>query len=75
MKWTMAKRKMIVQKYGTPGGSASAHVALLSDVSLDELDALPALEERTEKFDDIEVTVPFTYIAFSSPIAPGRDLS
>jgi hypothetical protein len=33
LKWTLAKRKMIVQKYGTGGGgSASAHATLLSDV-------------------------------------------
>jgi hypothetical protein len=28
MRWTLAKRKMIIQKYGTHGGSASAHAAL-----------------------------------------------
>jgi hypothetical protein len=31
MKWTLAKRKMIVQKYGTPSEKAS-HNALLSDM-------------------------------------------
>jgi hypothetical protein len=75
MKLTMAKRKMIIQKYGTLGGCASSHVAMLSDVSPDEHDALPTLEERTDTFDDTEVSVPFTYIAFSSSIAPCRDLS
>jgi hypothetical protein len=32
LKWTLAKRKMIVRKYGTPSGSASTHAALMRDV-------------------------------------------
>jgi hypothetical protein len=32
LKWTLAKRNMIVQKYGTPGGSAFAHAVMPSDV-------------------------------------------
>jgi hypothetical protein len=75
VKWTVAKRKMIIQKYGTRGGYASAHVAMLSDVLIDDLGALPTLEECTDEFDDIEVSVPFTFVAFSSSIALGRDLS
>jgi hypothetical protein len=36
VKWTMAKRKTIIKKYGTPGGNAPAHAALLSDVLHDD---------------------------------------
>jgi hypothetical protein len=69
LKWILAKRNMIIQKYGTPCGSASAHAALLSDVSTDDL------EECTNEYDDTEVSVPFSSVAFSSSLAPGRDLS
>jgi hypothetical protein len=34
---------MIVQKYGTPGGSAFAHAALLSDVPTDDVDVMPVV--------------------------------
>jgi hypothetical protein len=74
LKWTLAKRKMIVQKYGTPGGSASAHGALRSEPT-DESDNLPALEDCTDEYDDTEVSVPFSYVAFSSSITTGRYLS
>jgi hypothetical protein len=74
LKWTLAKRKMIVHKYGTPGGSACAHAALLSDISADETDSLPTLEECTDKYDDAEVSVRFSFVAFSSSITHGRDL-
>jgi hypothetical protein len=75
MKWTLAERKMIVQKYGTPGGSAHAHVDLLSDVTAVDDDIPPTLEDCTDEYDDTEVSVPFNYVAFSSSLAPGRDLS
>jgi hypothetical protein len=75
MKWTLVKRKMIVQKYGTRGSYASAHPTLLSDVPTDDLDVLPTLEKCTDEYDDAEVIVPFTCLAFSSSIAQGRDLS
>jgi hypothetical protein len=75
LRWTLAKRKMIVQKYGTPGGSASPHTAMLSDVPTYDVDALPTLEDFTYECDDSEVSVPFNSIAFSSSLAPGRDLS
>jgi hypothetical protein len=32
LRWTLAKRKVIIHKYGALGGSHSAHAALLSDV-------------------------------------------
>jgi hypothetical protein len=41
--WTLAKRKMIVQKCGTLGGSASAHAALLSDLPADKIESLPTV--------------------------------
>jgi hypothetical protein len=75
MKYTLAKRKMIVKKHGTPAGCASAHVAMLSDVPIDDPCPMPTLEECTGEFDDIEVSVPFTFVGFSSSIAPGRNLS
>jgi hypothetical protein len=74
-RWTLAKRKTIIQKSGTPGGSAFAHAALLSDVPVDETDSLPTLEDSTDKYDDTEVSVPFSSVALSSSLTPGRDLS
>jgi hypothetical protein len=52
MGWTLAKRKIIIQKYGIPGGSASAHAALLSDVTTDDIDHLATLENCTNEYDD-----------------------
>jgi hypothetical protein len=66
---------MIVHKYGTLGGSASTHAALLSNVPTDEYDSLPTLEDSTDEYDDTEVSVPFSSGAFSSSITPCRDLS
>jgi hypothetical protein len=67
---------MIIQKYGAPGGSHSAHAALLSDVpAADDSDSFPTLEECTDEYDDTEVSVPFSYVAFSSSLTPGRNLS
>jgi hypothetical protein len=48
LKWTLAKRKMIVPKYGTLGGSSSAHAALVSDVPADDVGSLPTLEDCTD---------------------------
>jgi hypothetical protein len=75
LRWTLAKRKMIVQKYGTPGGSASTNAALLSDVPIDESDSLPTLEDCTDEYDDTEVSVTFSSVVLSSSITRGRDLS
>jgi hypothetical protein len=75
LKWTLTKRKMIVPKHGTPGGSALKHAALLSDVPIDEYDGPPTLEDCTDEYDDTEVSVPFSSVAFSSSITPCRDLS
>jgi hypothetical protein len=76
LRWTLAKRKMIVQKYGTPGGSATAHATLLSDVTAaDDIDSMPTLEDCIDEYDDTEVSVPFNSVAFSSSLSPGRDLS
>jgi hypothetical protein len=75
MKWTLAKRKLIIKKYGTLVGYAYAHAALLSDAPNDDPDTMPTLEECTDEFDDLKVSVPFTSVAFSSSIAPGHDLS
>jgi hypothetical protein len=75
LKWTLAKRKIIVKHYGTHGSSAYAHTALLCDVPTYDQNVLPTLEECTNEYDDTEVSVPFTYVASSSSIAPGRDLS
>jgi hypothetical protein len=64
---------MIIPKYGTHGGSTSAHAALLSDVTADDTDGLPTLEDCTDEYDDTEVRVPFRSVA--SSLSPGRDLS
>jgi hypothetical protein len=69
-RWTLAKRKMIVQKYG-----ALAHAVLLSDVPADDTDSLPTLEDCTDEYDDTEVRVHFSSVTFSSSLIPGRDLS
>jgi hypothetical protein len=66
---------MIIQKYGAPSGSHSAHAALLSDVPADDSDSLPTLEGFTDEYDDTEVSVPFSSVAFSSSLTPGRNLS
>jgi hypothetical protein len=55
---------MIVQKYGTLGGFASAHAALLSDVPADDSNIMPTLEECTDEYDDTEVSAPFSSVAF-----------
>jgi hypothetical protein len=76
LEWTLAKRKLIIQRYGTPAiGSASAHVTMLSDVPADDPDSLPTFEECTDEFDDTEISVPFTSVAFSFSLAPSRNLS
>jgi hypothetical protein len=80
LKWNLAKRKMFVQKYGAPGGTTYAHAALHSDVPADEApaadaDSLPTLEDCADDCDDDEVSVPFSSVAFSSSLAPGRNLS
>jgi hypothetical protein len=80
LKWNLAKRKMTVQKYGAPGGTTYAHSALLSDVPADDAPAddagsLPTLEDCADDCDDDEVSVPFSSVAFSSSLTPGRNLS
>jgi hypothetical protein len=65
LKWNLAKRKTTVQKYGAPGGTTSAHAALLSDVPADDAPAddadslLPSLEDCADDCDDdVPVHVP-----------------
>jgi hypothetical protein len=74
LRWTLAKRKLFIQKYDAPSGSHSAHAVVLSNVPADDSDSLPTLEECTE-YDDTEVSVPFSSVAFSSSVTPGRNLS
>jgi hypothetical protein len=52
LKWTLAKHKMIIQKYGTPGGHPSAHAALVSDVPSYDREVMPTLEECTCEYDN-----------------------
>jgi hypothetical protein len=52
----------------------SAHAALLSDVPADDSDSLPTLECMDE-YDNTEVSVPFSCVAFSSSLTPRRNLS
>jgi hypothetical protein len=80
LKWNLAKRMLTVQKYGAAGGTTSAHAALLSDVPADDApadgtDSLPTLEDCADDYDDNEVSVPFSSVAFSSSLAPCRNLS
>jgi hypothetical protein len=66
---------MIILKYGAHSGCASAHATLLSEVTADDPAGLPSLEDGTDEYDDIEVSVLFSYVAFSSSLTPGRDFS
>jgi hypothetical protein len=80
LKWNLAKRKMLVQKYGAPGGTTSAHAALQSDVLVDDApaddaDSLPTLEDCADDCDDDDVSIPFSSVAFSSSLTLGRNLS
>jgi hypothetical protein len=75
LRLTLAKRKLIIQKYGTPGGSHSVHAVVLSDVPADDSTSLPTLEECTDEYDDTEASVPFNSVAFSSSLTPARNLS
>ena len=70
LRWTLAKRKMIILKYGAPGGSHFAHADVLSNVPADDSDSLPTLEECTDEYDDTEVSVSFSSVAFSSSLTP-----
>jgi hypothetical protein len=36
---------------------------------------MPTLEDSTDEYEDTEVSVPFSYIAFSSSLGPSRDVS
>jgi hypothetical protein len=75
LRWTLAKRKVIIKNYGTLGGFPFAHAAMLSDVTAGDSDSLPTLEDCTDEYDDTEVSVPFSSVAFSPSLTPGRDLS
>jgi hypothetical protein len=75
LKWTLEKRKMIIQKYGALGGCTSAHATLRSDVPADDSASFPTLEECTDEYNDTKVSVPFSSVAFSSSLTPGRNLS
>jgi hypothetical protein len=45
------------------------------DVTIDANNVMPTLKECDGEYDDTEVSVPFSSIAFSSSVAHGRDLS
>jgi hypothetical protein len=70
LRWTLA-----TLKYGAPIGSHSLHAALLSDIPADDSDNFPTFEECTDEYNDTEVSVPFSSVAFSSSLIPGRNLS
>jgi hypothetical protein len=70
---------LIVQKHGHTN-TASAHAALLSDLSHADTSPLaaldvPTLEECTDVYDDIGASLSFNSFAFISSLTPGRDLS
>jgi hypothetical protein len=48
---------------------------MMSDVPYDDSNTMPTVEECTDELDDSKESVPFTCVAFSSSIIPGRDLS
>jgi hypothetical protein len=48
---------------------------MLSDITADDTDILPTIEDCTDEYHDTEVSVPFNSVAFSSSLTPGRDLS
>jgi hypothetical protein len=75
LKWTLAKRKMFVKKFGTLDGNAFANAALLSDVPTNDTGVMSTLEECTDEYDATEVSVPVSSFAFSSSLDPGRYLS
>jgi hypothetical protein len=55
LKWTLAKHKMIIHKYGTHGGHAPANAALLCDIPLyDPPEVMSTVEECTDEYDDTE---------------------
>jgi hypothetical protein len=59
LKWTLAKRKMIVQRYGTPSGHASYNALLYADMHQSDTDgdapgAGPSKMECTGGNDDTE---------------------
>jgi hypothetical protein len=75
LKWTLAKRRMIVQKYGTPSEHAS-HNARLSDVhqsdaDIDATGAGPSEMECTYEYDDIEASGTFSSVPLSASTPPG----
>jgi hypothetical protein len=79
LKWTLAKRKMTVQKYGAPSGHAF-HNALLSDMHMTNTDvdahgAGPSEMECADEYDDTEVGTTFCSVAISSSTPPRRDPS
>jgi hypothetical protein len=45
------------------------------DDPADDTDSLPTLEDCVDDYDDDEVSVPFSSVAFSSSLAPCRNLS
>jgi hypothetical protein len=79
IKWTLAKRKMTVHKYGAPSEKAF-HNALLSDMHQsdrygDPPGACPSEMECIDEYDATEVGTTFCSLAFSASTPPGRDLS
>jgi hypothetical protein len=73
LKLPIAKRKLIIQKYGTPRLTPLMHTTplrdILHDISRDALDA-PTLGKITEKYADTQVSGSFAYVALSSSLPP-----
>jgi hypothetical protein len=70
MNWTLAKRKLIVQKYSS---TTSAHDTLLSDLSHADTSPpapldIPTLKECTDVYDDTEVSLSFSSAIYSSSL-------
>jgi hypothetical protein len=80
LKWTLAKRKMIMHKHGTPGTNVSTHAILLSDVPHDDphetaSEDMPTLGEFTDVYDVKKVSISLTSFALSSSFTPGCHIS
>jgi hypothetical protein len=75
LKWTLAKRKLIVQKFCHPNNTAPAHAALFSDMSHAGSSPhaptnVPTVEECIDEYDDTEISVHFSSVEFTSSLVP-----
>jgi hypothetical protein len=58
LKWTLAWRKMIIHKYGTPGGIGLADAALMSDVPTHDVGVMPTMQKCPDEYNNTKVRNP-----------------